>query len=130
MPRERCGGDVLLFELLADLVVVIHFAFVLFVVTGGLLLFHWRRIIWLHIPAILWGALVEFMHWICPLTYLENWLRGMAGTAVYRGDFITHYVVPILYPAGLSDPIQNLLGAGVIVINATIYGILVWRSRV
>lgn len=115
--------------LLSDLVVVIHFAFVIFVVAGGLLL--WLRwwLVFLHLPAIVWGALVEFTHWICPLTYLENWLRQQAGVAAYHGDFVTHYLMPILYPAHLTAHIQILLGAFVIVINLLIYAALLWHWR-
>lgn len=113
--------------LLSDLVVVIHFAFVIFVVVGGLLLYLRWWLIFVHLPAIVWGALVEFTHWICPLTYLEDWLRERAGLAAYRGDFVTHYLLPILYPAHLTAHIQLLLGGLVIVINVVIYAALAWR---
>ncbi|MGH8282280.1 MAG: DUF2784 domain-containing protein [Gammaproteobacteria bacterium] len=115
------------FLLLSDLVVVIHFAFVIFVVIGGLLLFRWWKVVFLHLPAIVWGALVEFTHWICPLTYLENWLRERAGIAAYHGDFVTHYLLPILYPAHLTAHIQILLGMFVVVTNVIIYGALILR---
>lgn len=93
-----------------------------------MLIFRWRWIIWLHLPAILWGALVEFSHWICPLTYLENWLRSLAGVAVYRGDFVEHYLLPILYPAHLTPVIQIFLGFLVIAMNTGIYGLWLTRS--
>lgn len=115
--------------LLSDLVVVIHFTFVIFVVVGGLLLFLRWWLVFVHLPAIVWGALVEFMHWICPLTYLENWLRTQAGTAAYRGDFVTHYLLPILYPAQLTVSIQILLGSLVIGINIVVYAALLWHWR-
>lgn len=118
----------MLFLWLSDLTVLIHFGFVIFVVLGGLLLFRWRWVVFLHLPAIIWGALVEFTHWICPLTYLENWLRKQAGIAAYRGDFVTHYLLPILYPANLTAHIQIFLGAFVIVINLFIYAALLWRA--
>lgn len=113
--------------LLSDLVIVIHFAFVIFVVAGGLLLYLRWWLVFLHLPAIIWGALVEFTHWICPLTYLEDWLRERAGLAAYRGDFVTHYLLPILYPVHLTAHIQIALGSLVIVINVIIYTALLWR---
>ena len=115
--------------LLSDLVVVIHFAFVIFVVAGGLLVFLRWWLVFLQLPAIVWGVLVEFAHWICPLTYLEDALRERAGLAAYRGDFVTHYLLPILYPAHLTTGIQIALGGAVIVINAVIYAALLWRWR-
>jgi hypothetical protein len=115
--------------LLSDLVVVIHFAFVIFVVAGGLLVFLRWWLVFLQLPAIVWGVLVEFAHWICPLTYLEDALRERAGLAAYRGDFVTHYLLPILYPAHLTAGIQIALGGAVIVINAVIYAALLWRWR-
>ena len=117
----------MLYLWLADTVVSLHFAFVVFVVAGGLLVLRWRWIVWLHLPALIWGALVEFNHWICPLTYLENWLRGLAGVAAYRGDFVEHYLLPILYPAHLTPDIQIVLGVLVTAINAGIYG--GWLAR-
>lgn len=123
-------GVALPYLLLSDLVVVIHFAFVIFVVAGGLLL--WLRwwLVFVHLPAIVWGALVEFTHWICPLTYLEDRLREQAGVAAYRGDFVTHYLLPILYPAHLTAHIQLALGSLVIVINIVVYAALLnhWRK--
>lgn len=114
---------------LADAVVILHFSFVVFVVAGGLLVLRWRRLMWLHLPALAWGALVEFMHWICPLTDLEDWLRQQAGIAAYHGDFIAHYLLPVLYPAGLTPRFQILLGFLVIALNAGIYGWLLYRVR-
>lgn len=114
---------------LSDLVVLIHFAFVIFVIMGGILALRWGWIVFLHLPAVAWGAVVEFMHWICPLTYLENWLRLRAGVAAYRGDFVTHYLLPILYPAHLTAQIQIVLGALVIVINLIVYSLILWLWR-
>ncbi|MBU6420978.1 MAG: DUF2784 domain-containing protein [Gammaproteobacteria bacterium] len=113
--------------LLSDLVVVIHFAFVIFVIAGGLLLFLRWWLAFAHLPAFVWGALVEFTHWICPLTYLEDALREQAGLAAYRGDFVTHYLMPILYPAHLTANIQLLLGSLVTGINIVIYTALLWH---
>lgn len=112
---------------LADLVVAAHLGFVLFVVLGGLLVLRWRRAAWAHLPAMAWGALVEFTGWICPLTPLENRLRAAAGLAGYRGGFVEHYLLPVLYPAGLTRGVQVGLGVVVLLVNATIY-IMVIRS--
>jgi hypothetical protein len=110
---------------LADAVVVVHAAFVAFVAVGGLLALRWRRLAWLHVPAFLWGAAIELAGWICPLTPLENRLRRAAGEAGYGGGFIEHYLIPILYPAGLTRAHQIALGVAVLAVNATIYGALV-----
>jgi hypothetical protein len=107
--------------LLADLIVAVHFAFVLFVVLGGLLVLRWPRVAYLHIPAAVWGAVIEFGGWICPLTPLENWLRRQTGSAGYSGSFIEHYILPILYPSALTRDIQLILGFLVIAFNLTIY---------
>jgi hypothetical protein len=110
------------YQLLADLVVALHFAFVLFVVLGGLLAVKWRRVMGLHVAAAFWGAVVEFSGWICPLTPLEIWLRRRAGEAGYRSDFVAHYFLPILYPEGLTRGMQISLGVCVVVTNLAIYG--------
>jgi Protein of Unknown function (DUF2784). len=118
------------YRLGADLVLLLHLAFVVFVVAGGLLVLKWPRIAWVHLPAAAWGALVEFTGWICPLTPLENTLRAMAGTAAYDSDFITHYILPLLYPAQLTRGIQLILGLVVLGVNVALYSWL-WRlSRV
>jgi hypothetical protein len=105
----------------ADLVALIHFAFVLFVVLGGLLALRWRRVIWVHLPAAVWGALIELTGGVCPLTPLENWLRHKAGGLGFSGGFIEHYLIPVLYPAGLTRPTQIGLGLAVIVVNVALY---------
>ena len=113
----------------ADLVALTHFAFVLFVVLGGLLVLRWRRIAWVHLPCAVWGALIEFAGCICPLTPLENWLRMRAGESGYSGGFIDHYLLPLLYPVGLTRTTQWGLGIAVIVINVMIYGWILARAR-
>jgi hypothetical protein len=113
---------------IADLVVVIHFAFVLFVVLGGLLVLRWPRLAYLHLPAAAWGVLIEFAGWICPLTPLENALRTAGGGAAYRGDFVEHYILPVLYPSALTRDIQLALGCLVLGLNLGIYGYLLYRS--
>lgn len=118
-------------RLAADIVVVLHFAFILFVVFGGLLVYRWPRLAWLHLPAAAWGAAIEFLGAICPLTPLENRLRVAAGEQGYTGGFIENYLIPIVYPQGLTPQVQTLLGVAVVLINGVLYGILVmrWRGR-
>ncbi len=113
--------------LLADLVVAAHFLFVLFVVLGGLLVLRWPRVAYLHIPAAIWGAAIEFLGWICPLTPLEHWLRRRSGGAGYSGGFIEHYILPVLYPSALTREIQLILGFLVIAVNLGIYGYVAHR---
>ena len=111
----------MLYPLLADLVLVAHLMFVVFVLCGGLLVLKWRWIARLHLPAVVWGAVVEFTGWLCPLTPLENWLRVQGGEAGYQDDFTTRYLLPILYPVDLTRDVQLLLGTVVIVLNAAVY---------
>jgi hypothetical protein len=115
-------------NLLADLVVVVHFAFVLFVVLGGLLVLRWPWLAYVHLPAAVWGVWIEFTGRICPLTPLEKALRARAGEVGYSGGFIEHYILPVLYPSALTRNVQLVLGGLVIVINLCIYGYLL-RSR-
>lgn len=112
---------------LADGVLVVHLAFILFVVLGGLLVLRWRWIALLHLPCAVWGLLIELYGWICPLTPLENSLRRKAGEAGYGGGFIEHYLLPVIYPGGLTREVQLTLAAIVVVVNAGIY-LLVWRQ--
>ena len=114
------------YSLLADLTLILHAIFIVFVVLGGLLVLWQRRLAWLHIPCALWGILIEYLGWICPLTYLENDLRSAAGSRGYSGGFIDHYLVPLVFPSGLNPEIQVLLGTAVFTINIIIY-IAVWR---
>lgn len=115
---------------LADLVVVLHFCFVLFVLFGGVLALRWPRVVWVHLPAAVWGALIEFAGWICPLTPLENWLRRQGGIAGYEGGFVEHYVLPVLYPGALTRNIQLVLGVIVLLLNIVIYRHVLRRRRV
>ena len=117
-----------MYSLLANLVLIVHLTFVVFVLCGGLLVLKWRWIAWLHLPAAVWGAIVEFTGWICPLTPLENWLRTHSGETSYRSDFITQYLLPMLYPEGLTHLVQLLLGTGVVVLNAAVYWWL-WQMQ-
>jgi len=112
---------------IADLVVAIHFTFVLFVILGGLLVLRWPRLAYLHLPAATWGVLIEFAGWVCPLTPLEQSLRLKAGEQGYSGSFIEHYVLPLLYPSALTRTIQLVLGCLVLGLNLGIYGYLLYR---
>jgi hypothetical protein len=114
--------------LVADLLVLLHLGFVAFVVLGALLVLRWPRLVWLHVPCAAWGALIEFAGWVCPLTPLEVRFRQMGGAAGYSGDFIEHYVLPVLYPAQLTRSMQWGLGALVLAVNAIVYWRL-WRRR-
>ncbi len=116
------------YVLLADIVVLVHIGFVLFVLFGGLLIVKWPRIIRLHLPAVAWGILVEWTGWICPLTPLENWLRTQAGGSHDKGDFLLRFLDPILYPEALTQSIQIALGICVLAANLTVYGWL-WRRH-
>ncbi len=115
-------------RVLADGVVLVHTAFVAFVVLGGFLAWRWRPLVWAHVPCALWGVLIEYRGWICPLTPLENALRRRAGLEGYAGGFVEHYVIPVLYPAGLTRPTQALLGTLVLVVNLAAYGVLLRRT--
>ena len=106
-----------------DAVVVIHLAFIAFVLVGGALVIKWRRVAWLHVPAVIWGAYAELTSTICPLTPLENALRLRAGQAGYEGGFIDHYLLPIIYPAGLTPQVQTIIGVIAIGVNVVFYTI-------
>ena len=118
-----------MYPFLADLILIVHLAFVVFVLCGGLLVLRWRWIAWLHLPAAVWGAVVEFTGWICPLTPLENWLRAQSGQTGYRSDFAAYYLLPVLYPDDLTRDLQLILGTVVLAINISVYGWLWRRSQ-
>ncbi len=117
----------MIYRTLADVVLVVHFGFVLFVVLGGLLAFRWRRVMWVHVPAAIYGVLIEFLGFFCPLTPLEVWLRRKGGEDGYAGEFIEHYITAALYPAGLTRTVQFVLGTIVLLLNVVVYTILVKR---
>jgi len=119
----------LIYRALADLVLVVHLAFVLFVVLGGLLVVRWPWLAWLHLPAAIWGVLIEYTGWICPLTPLENSLRVKGGEAGYAGGFIQHYIQPVLYPAGLTRSTQVVLGSMALLVNLAAYAIVLSRLK-
>ena len=114
-------------KLAADILVIIHLGFILFVIIGGFIVLRWRFVAWIHIPCAIWGALIEFAGWICPLTPLENNLRISAGNSGYSGGFIEQYIIPVIYPSGLTRGIQLIFGIGVILINICAYGLLCFR---
>ena len=117
------------YRLLADFVLVLHAGFVAFVMLGALLVLRWPRLAWVHVPVALWGAGIEFLGGICPLTPLENHWRRLAGELGYQGGFVEHYVVPVLYPDGLTRGVQLVLGALVLLVNGAIYARVLWRVR-
>jgi hypothetical protein len=126
---------------LADALVIMHLLFITFVMTGGFLLARWPKLAWLHLPAVAWGAIVEFTGWICPLTPLENHLRMLGGGGAYSGGFVERYLLPVLYPENLTLPIQQVLGGAVVGVNLVAYALAyralrrkavtqsAWRSR-
>jgi hypothetical protein len=117
-------------RLAADVVLLVHFAFILFVLAGGLLVWRRRWLAWVHLPAVGWGALIELGGWICPLTPLENHLRTAAGASGYAGGFIEHYLLPVVYPQGLTRGLQISLGVLVLSLNLLIYaGLWIRASR-
>jgi len=113
----------------ADLIFCLHLIFIIFVVAGGLLVYKWKWVLWFHLPAAVWGIMIEFFGWICPLTPLEDRLRLAAGEQGLSGGFIAEYLVPIVYPSGLNPTIQIILGSFVIFINIIIYGLWL-RQRI
>jgi hypothetical protein len=119
----------MVFNLLADLVVLLHFAFIVFAILGGFLALKWMRVVWVHLPVVVYAAMIEFYGWICPLTPGENWLRQRGGGAGYDETFIEHYVTPIIYPPGLTFSLQITLGILVVAVNVTIYAWLIRRRR-
>ena len=116
----------MLYRVLADLVVITHLAFIIFVLFGGLLALRWRWAAWVHLPALAWGVAIEFFGWFCPLTPLENSLRRASGSAGYTGGFIEHYLLPIIYPRELTRGLQVLLGCVLVVLNLATYFVM-WR---
>jgi len=128
-PLAQEAVAAMIFRLSADLVLMVHLAFVLFVALGGLLVLSRPRIARLHLPALAWGAISEFLGVICPLTPIETALRELGGGMGYEGDFIGHYITALLYPSGLTRGDQVALGAGVLVINAAVYGYGLLKKR-
>ena len=114
----------MIYSFLADLLVVFHLVFILYVMAGALLIFKWPKTLWLHLPACFWGMTVEFTGWICPLTPWEIQLRIPAGEEGYTGSFIEQYLIPIIYPIGLTREVQMVLGGTVLIVNLSLYTLI------
>ena len=119
----------MLYSLAADFLVILHLAFICFVIFGGLFLLKWRKLIYLHLPAVIWGTLIELQGWFCPLTPLEQHFRTLAGETGYRVGFIQHYLLPLIYPADLTPELQTLFALCVITVNVVIYTVIYRRYR-
>ena len=120
----------MVYRFLADAIIIIHLIFILFVILGGLLALRNKRWSIVHLPAVIWAAAIEFKGWICPLTPLENWFREKGRNAIYQGDFIEHYVLPIIYPADLTRGLQIFFGLSAIIINIAVYVWVLNKIRV
>lgn len=118
----------MIYSVLADATLVLHLAFILFIIVGGIGAAKWPWLVWLHLPAAAYGVLIELFNWICPLTPLENWLRFLAGEQGYLGSFVERYLLPIVYPDGLTRNVQYVLAALVVAVNLATYS-FVWRRR-
>ena len=113
-----------MYEIAANLILIVHFIFILFVIFGALLFFASTKIIFIHIPAFIWGSYIELTNSICPLTYLENWFLHKANLTTYSEGFIQNYLMPIVYPTNLTKDIQIYLGIALILINIVIYAFI------
>ena len=118
-----------MYGILAGAVIVAHLLFIAFVAAGGLLVWRWPRLAFVHLPAVVWGVVVELTGWICPLTPLENYLRHLGGSNSYSGGFIEQYLIPVIYPANLTANTQYILGGLVIAVNLIIYTIIIRKQR-
>lgn len=116
------------YQLAADAIVLLHFSFILYAVLGGLLAYKWLWLVWLHPPAVIWAAVMSLAGWICPLTPLENTLRAAGGGGHYSSGFIEHYILSVIYPAGLSRELQITMGIALLVVNALVYLGLIIKS--
>ena len=117
------------YHLSADLVLIVHFLFIVFAVLGAGLVLRWKKVAWVHLPAVIWACVVEFCGWICPLTPLEKSLRRLGGSNPYSTDFVEHYLMPVIYPEHLTRTIQIVLGGLVLLINVLLYGYVIRRIR-
>src|SRR5437773_12503640 len=115
------------YRVLADLVVLAHTLFVVFVVVGGFMVWRWRWVAWLHVPCAVWGVMIEYQGWTCPLTPHENALRTRPGLQGYESGYVEHYVLPVLYPAGLTRPTQAMPGTLVLAATLIAYALVVLR---
>lgn len=113
----------------ADAVLLLHLAFIAFALFGALLALRWPQVLWLHVPAFCWGVYVEMSGRLCPLTGIENHFRVLAGEGGYSESFVDRYLLPVIYPAGLTRDIQFVLAAIVVLTNVVCYGVVFWRLR-
>ena len=120
----------MVYLILTDLVVIIHALFILFAVLGGLLLMARSYLIVVHLPAAIWASLISFMGWTCPLTPLENYLRNAAGADGYTRGFVEHYLIPVIYPVGVTTNIHIILGILVVLLNISIYAFVYYKHVV
>ena len=118
------------YRLAADIVVVLHFSFIVFVIVGGFLAIRWPRIAWLHLPIAAYGALIEFFSFVCILTPLEQWLRIRSGAEGYDTSFTEHYILPLIYPSVLTYRLQLFLGISVVVINVIAYSLVLRKRKI
>lgn len=117
------------YRILADLVVGLHLLFIVFAIAGGFAVLRWRQLLLIHLPVVVWAAMIEFFSWVCPLTPLENWLRARGGVEGYATSFTEHYILPIIYPAQLTYSLQVVLGLLVLSVNLAVYARLLTRAR-
>ena len=109
------------YNIAANAIAIVHLAFIVFVIAGGFLVLRWPMLAWFHLPAAVWGALIEFANWYCPLTTWENQLLRRAGRAGYDTGFIEHYVFAVIYPTGLTRGMQIAIGVIVLIVNLAVY---------
>jgi hypothetical protein len=119
----------MLARLFADTILLLHFFFVIFAILGGLAVLYKRRVIWLHVPVVLWSSLVNLAGWTCPLTPLENFFHAAAGRAGYKGGFIEHYIEPLVYPSGMPRDFELIAGVSILVWNLVVYAFLIYWQR-
>lgn len=119
----------MVYRFLAAAVLLLHLGFILFVVAGAALVARRRRLLPLHLAAVAWGIAVEVADAACPLTALENRLRLLAGAAGYAGGFVDHYLLALIYPAGLTRGVQWMLASAVLALNAVLYARILYRHR-
>ena len=119
----------MIYKILADLTILLHLAFILFVLFGGLFCLRWKWFYGVHLPAFIWGILIELAGWLCPLTPLENYFYGLAGESGYSGGFIEHYIIPVIYPSGLTRTLQFIFAALVLLSNLLIYFYVIRKAR-
>ena len=118
-----------MYEIAANITLIVHFIFILFVLFGALLFFVTTKIIFIHIPAFIWGSYIELTHSTCPLTYLENWFLHKANMTTYSEGFIKNYLMPTVYPTNLTKDLQIYLGITLIVVNMIIYGFIINKLK-